>query len=88
MQMSHESLSSRAVVYRRRRQPNDSKRGVNRGAHATKRVLRQARCIHYTPPISPLTRRRNVNKRDVRAESGSRGLRREKAAAESGRIGP
>jgi len=57
---------------------NDSKRGVDRQARATKRELRQARCIHYAPPVFPLARRRNVNKRDAEPA-----FVREKAAAEN-----
>jgi len=78
--MSHEPLCSRAVVCRR---PYDPKRDIDREARATKRELRQMRCIHYAP-ISLLTRRQNVNKR---ARSRTRGLRKRKDSVRMGWIG-
>jgi len=83
MQMSHEPLSSRAVVCRR---PNDPKRDIDREARATKHELRQTRCIHYAP-ISLLTRRQHVNKRDARGV-GFAAFGREKAATEWDGSGP
>lgn len=89
--MSRKSLSRRATSFVVAIVGRTSPKVVSIvGARATKRELRQVRCIHYAPPISPLTRRRNVNKREPRArvEFGLAAFGREKAERDADHAGP